>query len=103
MKKLKDVTVLKTANIHFDGKCVSRLVFFADGRAATLGVIFPSTLSFDAKTRETMEIVTGGCRVRHAGSDEWMTYLEGQRFVVPANSSFEIEVSEFMEYVCHYH
>jgi len=103
MKQFKEVTVLKTANIHFDGKCVSRLVLFPDGSRATLGVIFPSTLRFDVKRRETMEIVTGGCRVRHAGNDDWLTYLEGEKFVVPENSSFEIEVNEVMEYVCHYH
>jgi purine/pyrimidine-nucleoside phosphorylase len=103
MKQFNEVSVLKKANVYFDGKCVSRLVLFPDGSRATLGVIFPSTLNFDAKRRETMEIVAGECRVRHAGSDDWATYLAGERFVVLENSSFEIEVREIMEYVCHYH
>jgi uncharacterized protein YaiE (UPF0345 family) len=103
MKQFKDVSVLKTANIHFGGKCVSRLVLFPDGSRVTLGVIFPSTLSFDAKRRETMEIVVGACRVRHGGQEVWKIYSEGEKFVVPENSSFEIEVNDVMEYVCHYH
>jgi uncharacterized protein YaiE (UPF0345 family) len=103
MKEFTEVSVLKKANIHFDGKCVSRLVLFADGSRATLGIIFPSKLSFDVKRRETMEIVAGECRVRHSGNDDWTTYFEGERFVVPENTSFEIEAEGIVEYVCHYH
>ncbi|MBA1366105.1 pyrimidine/purine nucleoside phosphorylase [Burkholderia gladioli] len=103
MKQYDKVSVLKTANIHFGGKCVSRLVMFPDGSRATLGVIFPSVLSFDVKRRETMEIIAGECRVKLAGSEEWRIYTADERFTVPAESSFEIEVKEMLEYVCHYH
>ena len=103
MKQFESVSVLKTANIHFGGKCVSRLVMFPDGSRATLGVIFPSTLTFDAKRRETMEIISGECRVRINGSDEWQVFGARESFVVPAESSFEIEVKDMVEYVCHYH
>ena len=103
MLQFNGVSVLKKANIYFDGKCISRLVLFQDGSRATLGVLFPSKLNFDTKRRETMEIVVGSCRVRMSGSNEWVTYEAGERFVVPEYSSFEIEVQEPTEYVCHYH
>jgi purine/pyrimidine-nucleoside phosphorylase len=103
MKEFTEVSVLKKANIHFDGKCVSRLVLFPDGSRVTLGIIFPSQLSFEVKRRETMEIVAGECRIRQSGVSDWKTYFEGERFVVPENSSFEIEAKEIVEYVCHYH
>ena len=103
MLQFDGVSVLKKANIYFDGKCISRLVLFHDGSRATLGVLFPSKLNFDTKRRETMEIVAGVCRVRMSGSDKWDTYAAGERFVVSENSSFEIEVQEPTEYVCHYH
>ena len=41
------VSVVKKANIYFDGKCVSHTVIFPDGSKKTVGVIFPATLTFN--------------------------------------------------------
>ena len=40
-----NVSVVKKANIYFDGKCVSHTVIVADGSRKTVGVIFPSLIS----------------------------------------------------------
>ena len=37
MSEFTNVTVIKKANIYFDGKVVSRTVVFADGSKQTLG------------------------------------------------------------------
>lgn len=37
-----------------------------------------------------------------AGADEFVEYAAGQSFEVPGNSSFDIEVTETLSYVCHY-
>lgn len=97
-----NVTIVKKANIYFDGKCVSHNLVFPDGTKKTVGVIFPSTLTFATSAPETMEIVSGKCRVRQASGGEWETYEAGQRFHVPANSSFDIETLETVDYVCHF-
>ena len=34
--------------------------------------------------------------------ETWKTYSEGEKFTVPGNSSFDIEVSETLDYVCHF-
>jgi hypothetical protein len=96
------VSVIKKANIYFDGKCVSHTVLFADGTKKTIGVIFPSKLTFNTGAPEIMEINGGKCRVLLATGGDWKTYEAGQRFEVPGNSSFEIETLETLDYVCHF-
>ena len=102
MSTLQNVTLSKKSNVYFDGKCVSHTAVLADGTRKTVGVIFPSTLTFNTGAPETMEIVGGKCRVRLAGSDSWATYEAGQQFDVAANSAFDIETLEMVDYVCHF-
>lgn len=102
MAQFDNVSVKKKANIYFDGKCVSHTVLFPNGTRNTLGVIFPSTLTFNTEAPELMEINSGVCKVRLKGQDEWVTYQSGEKFTVPGNSSFDIETIETLDYVCHF-
>ncbi len=96
------VSVVKKANVYFDGKCVSHTVQFPDGTKKTVGVILPAALTFNTGVPEIMETVAGSCRYRIKGGD-WQPCGEGQRFDVPGNSSFDIEVTgEPYHYVCHF-
>ncbi|GGX44325.1 MULTISPECIES: pyrimidine/purine nucleoside phosphorylase [Undibacterium] len=96
------VSVITKANVYFDGKCISHTVLFADGSRKTLGVIFPSSLTFSTGAAERMELNAGTCRVRLEGETEWKTYTGGQSFDVPANAKFDIETLELLDYVCHF-
>ena len=102
MTQFNNVSVVKKANLYFDGKCVSHTVLFADGTKKTCGVIFPSSLTFNTGAPEDMEINGGVCKIKLAGSNDWQTYSAGQTFSVPGNSSFEIETVETLDYVCHF-
>ena len=102
MSTLQNVTLSKKSNVYFDGKCVSHTALLADGTKKTVGVIFPSSLTFNTGAPETMEIVGGKCRVRLAGSDDWKDVQGGQQFDVPGNSAFDIETLEMVDYVCHF-
>lgn len=96
------VSVIKKANLYFEGKCVSHTVLFADGSRKTIGVIFPSILVFNTGAAEIMEINAGKCRVTLAGQSETIEYQTGQSFSIPAQSSFTIETIETLDYVCHF-
>ncbi|WP_334170015.1 pyrimidine/purine nucleoside phosphorylase [Zoogloea sp.] len=97
------VSVVKKANVYFDGKCVSHSIVLADGTKKSVGVILPSTLTFNTGVPEIMEGVAGSCRVRLKGEAEWKSYGAGESFQVPGNSSFDIEVAdEAYHYVCHF-
>ena len=102
MEKFDNVSVVKKANVYFDGKCVSHTVHFADGTRKSIGVIFPAKLTFKTGEPELMEIIGGKCRVKLAGDGEWRTVSAGASFKVPANSAFDIEPLETVDYVCHF-
>lgn len=102
MTQFDNVSVVKQANVYFDGKCVSHSLVLADGTKKSVGVIFPSTLVFTTGAPETMELNAGRCRVRLAGSEEWQEYAAGDSFDVPGDSSFDIETVEMLDYVCHF-
>jgi len=102
MSQFDNVSVIKQANVYFDGKCVSHTVILADGTKKSVGVILPAKLVFNTGAPEIMEGIAGTCRVKLAGSDEVKEYKAGESFSVPGNSSFEIEVTEAYHYVCHF-
>jgi uncharacterized protein YaiE (UPF0345 family) len=97
-----NVSVIKKANVYFDGKCVSHTVILAGGVRKSVGVILPSTLTFNPDAPERMEIVAGSCRYKLAGAADWKTVKAGESFDVPGKSSFQIEQSEPLHYVCHF-
>ena len=101
-QQFDQVSVIKQANIYFDGKCVSHTVLFADGSKKTIGVIFPSRLTFNTGLPEIMEINAGECKVRLAGSADWKNYRAGEQFHVPGMSGFDIETLTTLDYVCHF-
>ena len=101
-QRFDNVTVSTQANVYFDGKCVSHGIVLADGSKKSVGVVLPSKLMFTTGAPEVMELVDGACRVKLRGSDDWVAYGAGQSFSVPANSSFDIEVSQTLHYVCHF-
>lgn len=102
MSQFDNVSVIKKANVYFEGKCVSHTVLFPDGTKKTLGVILPGTLTFSTSAPEVMELNAGKCRIRLKGETEWKVYEAGQKFSVPGNSSFDIETLETLDYVCHF-
>ena len=99
---LPNVTLTTQANVYFDGKCVSHSFTLADGTKMSVGVVLPATLTFNTGAAEIMECVGGGCEYKLAGSDEWKSSGPGERFSIPANSSFDIRVAEQYHYICHY-
>lgn len=98
-----NVSVVKEANVNFDGRSISRAVLFEDGKKKMLGVILPGTedLKFETHTSEKMEIITGTCEVRLAGEDEFKQYRAGQSFFVNGNSSFALRCDCVLNYICH--
>ena len=80
----------------------SRSVTTADGKTLTLGIMLPGTYNFNTAAAEIMELLGGKCRVRLAGESHWQDYSAGESFNVPANSCFDIEVTELLDYICHF-
>ncbi len=102
MSQFNNVSVNKEANVYFDGKCVSHTITLSDGSRKSVGVILPSTLTFNTGAPEVMELLKGRCRVKLAGEPTAVEYGSGQSFAVSGNSHFEIETLEPLHYVCHF-
>ncbi|WP_265328059.1 pyrimidine/purine nucleoside phosphorylase [Clostridioides difficile] len=49
-----------------------------------------------------MEMLAGSMDVKLPGSNEFVTYKEGQKFNVPSDSSFDLKVNEVVDYCCSY-
>jgi uncharacterized protein YaiE (UPF0345 family) len=101
-EKIDGVAVTTRANVYFGGKCVSHSITLADGTKKSVGVILPAVLTFNTGAAEVMECVAGECEYKLAGSQEWQRSRAGDRFSVPANSSFDIRVAEAYHYICHF-
>jgi hypothetical protein len=97
-----NASITTKANVYFDGKCVSHSFTTADGVKKSVGVVLPSTLTFGTDAAEIMECVAGSCEYKLKGSDAWITSSAGEKFSVPANSSFDIKVTESYHYICHF-
>ncbi|MBI3771739.1 MAG: pyrimidine/purine nucleoside phosphorylase [Gammaproteobacteria bacterium] len=99
----KNATVKHKANVYHDGKVTSRTIVTNEGEMKTLGVMLPGSYRFSTGAPETMEVTQGRCRVKLANEQDWTLYEAGERFEVPANSHFEIEIDELLDYICHFH
>ena len=100
MQEFKNVTVVKKANVYFEGKVTSRTVLFPDGTKKTLGIMLPGEYEFGTGDREIMEILAGKLEIQLPGSREWQKIQAGGSFEAPAHSKFRLKVSELADYCC---
>lgn len=102
MAQFDNVTVVKKANIYFEGQVTSRTIIFSDGTKKTLGIMLPGDYEFGTAQAEVMEILAGKMDVLLPGESEWKTIVGGETFNVPANSKFKLKVQEVADYCCSY-
>lgn len=103
MPSIKNVELIKKANIYFDGNVTSRTIIDQDGVKKSFGVMMPGEYTFNTQDPEHMEILSGKVEVLIAcGDSNWETIEEGDFFEVPANCSFDIKVLEITDYCCTY-
>ncbi len=100
MSEFKNVTVVREANIYFDGKVTSRTVLFPDGSKKTLGVMLPGEYEFGTGDKEIMEIFSGDLDVLLPGEHSWKTISGGRSFEVAPNAKFKLRVRKLADYCC---
>lgn len=103
MTEYNNATIVKAANIYFDGKVTSRTVITAEGERVTLGIMLPGDYNFGTAAAEIMDIQAGEMDVLLPGESVWKTIKAGDSFDVPANSKFDLRVKSTADYICHYH
>lgn len=97
----KNVEVNVKANVYHDGRVTSRTITTASGERKTLGVMLPGNYRFNTDAPERIDVTQGRCRVRIADGAP-KEYRAGESFPVPGRTYFDIEVTELLDYVCHF-
>ena len=100
MSEFKNVTVVKKANVYFDGKVTSRTIILPDGSKKTLGIMLAGEYEFNTADKEIMEILSGEMEVLLPGADGWKTIKGGESFEVPSQSKFGLRVKSLADYCC---
>ena len=101
MAQFENVTVVKEANIYYDGKVTSRTVQFSNGEIKSLGIMLPGEYTFNTADKEIMEMMSGDLEVRLPGED-FKQLSTPETFEVPANSSFDLKIRTVTDYCCSY-
>ncbi len=102
MSEFKNVTVVKRANVYFEGKVTSRTLLFLDGSRKTLGIMLPGEYEFSTASEEVIEILAGDLEVLLPGAKGWKAVKEGESFEVPAQSKFSLKIKNLTDYCCSY-
>ena len=101
MSKFENITIVKEANIYYDGKVTSRTVEFSDGSVKSLGIMLPGEYTFATNDKEIMEIMGGDLEIKLPNED-WKTLNTPETFEVAANSSFDLKIKSVTDYCCSY-
>jgi uncharacterized protein YaiE (UPF0345 family) len=100
MSEFSNVSVVKKANVYFNGNVSSRTIRFADGSLKTLGFMLPGEYTFNTADKELMEIIDGELEVLLPGTETWQSVKGGESFDVPANAKFTVNIKTSTDYCC---
>ena len=101
MSTIQNATIVKAANIYYDGKVTSRTVNLSDGSTQSLGIMLPGEYTFGTNKAEIMEMLSGELEIKLPG-EEWKTLNTPEIFNVPANSFFDLKIKSVTDYCCLY-
>jgi len=102
MTELKNISIIKEANVYFDGKVTSRAIVLEDGTKQTLGIMLPGEYTFDTNQAEIMEMMSGELEIRLPNETEFRKLNTPETFNVPANSKFDLKIKTVTDYCCSY-
>ncbi|MBF0282424.1 MAG: pyrimidine/purine nucleoside phosphorylase [Zetaproteobacteria bacterium] len=100
MSQFDQVSIVREANIYFEGQVTSRTIIFADGSKKTLGIMLPGEYTFNTGAKELMEILLGDLEVLLPDQEGWQTFKGGDSFYVAAHSSFQLKITTTTDYCC---
>jgi hypothetical protein len=102
MSTFENVSVIKKANIYYDGNVTSRAVIFDNGESKTLGIMLPGNYEFATEKKEIMEILAGELSVLLPLEEKWLDIKAPFTFEVPAASKFKLNIKTVTDYCCSY-
>jgi len=95
MSTIQNATIVKAANIYYDGKVTSRTVNLSDGSTQSLGIMLPGEYTFGTNKAEIMEMLSGELEIKLPG-EEWKTLNTPETFNV------DLKIKSVTDYCCSY-
>ena len=89
------------ANEYFEGN-VKSLGYSASEGNSTVGVMEPGDYEFSTSSHETMIVIEGELQAILPNSEDKKSFKAGEKFEVPANSSFKVTAIGQTSYLCKY-
>lgn len=83
----------KVKSIGFDSSSIGR---------ASVGVMETGEYTFTTAQPEEMTVISGALRALLPGSHDWQVFMPSEKFFVPAQSEFIVQVAEASAYLCKY-
>lgn len=102
MAKFENVSIVKQANIYYDGRVTSRTVEFEDGSIKSLGIMLEGDYTFNTGDKEIMDMFSGEFELKLPDSDVFVPMTTPCTFNVGANTSFDVKVKKVTDYCCSY-
>lgn len=102
MENIEDVEVCLKGNVYFGGRVTSRTFYKKTGERFTLGIITPGEYTFDVGDKEIVKMLNGTAEICLPGESVFHEVKEGETFVIPANSDYQIRTYGIVEYLCDY-
>jgi len=88
-------------NEYFEGK-VKSIGLKTATLPATVGVMAPGEYTFGTSQKEYMTVVCGELVVKLPNTNEFVSFKDGETFIVEANQSFDLKVAIDTAYLCKY-
>lgn len=95
-------SIAAKAQLSYGGKVATRTMITATGEMKSLGLMHPGVYRVTTEASQRVEILAGSCRVKLADEQAWNDYQAGDSFAVPANTGYEIDVENMLDYVVHH-
>lgn len=92
--------MLKT-NSYFDGN-VASIGLQTSSLPATVGVMSIGEYTFNTNQHEVMTVISGHLKVKLPGSEQWVSFHDGDSFDVASGTSFDLQVPIQTAYFCTY-
>lgn len=89
-------------NEYFAGK-VKSIGFDSDSNgSASVGVMEAGEYTFSTNKPEEIMVLIGSLKVLMPGSPDWQVFMPNEKFFVPGQSEFNLQVVEETAYLCKY-
>jgi purine/pyrimidine-nucleoside phosphorylase len=103
-KSVSEIGYMSTAlmvNSYFNDQVKSIALNNTEG-TSTVGVMAVGEYEFGTSQREYMTVVSGVLTVKLPAQNDWKTFVKGDTFIVEANQTFQLKVTEMTAYLCRY-